>query len=55
MRERIQNLLIFHPYLLTSLLADRECNQETTHPTENNQHDMKEEDEKHGPNQEMDQ
>lgn len=40
---------------LTCLLADPECDQGTTHPMENNQHDMEEEDEQHGPNQEMDQ
>ena len=40
---------------LPCLSTDLECNQETTHPTENNQHDMQEEDEQHGPNQEMDQ
>jgi len=40
---------------LTSLSTDLECNQETTDPMDNNQHDMEEEDEKHGPNQEMDQ
>ena len=40
---------------LTCLSADPECNQETTHPMENNQHGMEEEGEQHGPNQEMDQ
>lgn len=30
---------------LTCLSADPECDQETTHPMENNQHDMEEEDE----------
>ena len=40
---------------LTCLSVDPECNQETTHPTKNNQHDMEEGDEQHGPSQEMDQ
>lgn len=35
---------------LTCLSTDLECNQETTHPMENNQRDMEEEDEQHGPN-----